>query len=451
MSVALLLGSPTSEEPQVSIQLVEGRDLYVAPDGAGTNPGTKELPLALGVALSDVSPARPGDTLWLRGGTYHGAFVSALRGHRGAPIRVRGFPGETAVIDTAPSPKPALSVVGSWTVFQGFEITNSDPKRRSMETGPWPSDLHRGGGVFTRGAQNQFINLVIHDMADGLGIWSESQGSMAYGNIVFNNGWAGPDRSHGHGIYTQNEIGTREIAENIVFNQFSHGIHAYGSAAAFLDQIVLRGNVAFNNGLLGTNGPERDILLGGGRRAVNPVLEENATYGPAQNNLGYAAGCTDGVVSRNYFVGSTPLLLVACEPVVANNFLLGLLGSLPQSYPDNFYFTEPPSGVVTLVRPNRYEAGRAHVIVYNWDKRRTIEFDPSRLLEDRDTYEVRDVQYYAGPPVATGLHRAGSLISIDLGGLQAGPAIGDVPVAPKHTAPEFAVFVLRRTSVSASH
>src|SRR6185437_8871425 len=38
-------------------------------------------------------------------------------------------------------------------------------------------------------------------------------------------------------------------------------------------------------------------------------------------------------------------------------------------------FERKPSGVRVFVRPNRYEPGRAHVVVYNWDRADTVEID----------------------------------------------------------------------------
>src|SRR5579862_3787313 len=73
-----------------------GRAWYVATTGTSTGDGTRAHPLDLATALSGASPARPGDTIWLTSGTYHGAFVSDLTGTKAAPILVRQAPGERA-------------------------------------------------------------------------------------------------------------------------------------------------------------------------------------------------------------------------------------------------------------------------------------------------------------------------------------------------------------------
>jgi hypothetical protein len=419
------------------------RSLYVAPQGQKGADGSLAHPLRLEEALSAKSPARPGDTLWLRGGTYRGAFVSALSGQSWGPITVRPYQDERAVIDSAPSQRAALTVLGAWTEFWGFEITNSNPIRRTTEGGSWPAELRRGSGVDAHGPHNRFINLVIHDMSDGMGIWADAEGTSAYGNVIFYNGWEGPDRSHGHGIYTQNQRGVREIEDNIIYDQFSHGIHAYGSMVAYLDNITLRGNIVFDNGSIALSGGERDILLGGGRVAHNAVIEENATYGPEQSAVGYVAGCQQATIARNYFSGLSPLILESCQPDMTGNTFVGAMGSLATAYPHNQYASAPPHGHVSFVRPNRYDPSRVHIAIYNWDREPDVSVDLSSVLSDGASYEVVDVQDYFGPPVLTGVYRAGEPVAIPMTGRRVTPAVGHVSRPPQHTGPEFGAFVLR--------
>jgi len=419
------------------------RSLYVAPKGRKGADGSLAHPLRLDEALSAKSPARPGDTLWLRGGTYRGAFVSQLSGQSWGPITIRPYQDERAVIDSAPSKQSALTVLGSWTEFWGFEITNSDPIRRVTEAGSWPAGLRRSGGVDVHGPHNKFINLVIHDMTDGMGIWSEAEGSSAYGNLIFYNGWEGPDRSHGHGVYTQNERGVREIEDNIIFDQFSHGIHAYGSVIAHLDNITLRGNIVFDNGSLALSGGERDILLGGGRVAQNAIIEDNATYGPEQSNVGYVAGCLQATIAHNYFSGVAPLILIFCQPDMTGNTFVGPMGPLADEYRHNTYAPTPPHGHVSFLRPNRYDPSRANLVIYNWDREPDIKVDLSSVLSDGATYEVLDVQDYFGPPVLSGVYREGEPVAIPMTGHRVTPAVGNVSRPPRHTGPEFGAFVLR--------
>jgi hypothetical protein len=425
-----------------------GREYFVAPSGRSTNNGTAAAPLDLATALSQSSPAKPGDTIWLRGGTYRGAFISYISGQSGAPIVVRQYPNERATIDSAPSPKTALEVRGSWVTFQGFEIMNSDGKRTSSQSGSWPTDLARGHGIFTRAPNVKFINLVIHDTQEGIGLWSEAVDSEATGNIVYFNGWQAPDRAHGHGIYSQNRSGRRIIRDNIIFDQFSHGIHAYGSSAAFLDNMTLDGNVSFNNGSIG-DATTRDILYGGGDVAQGMVVTNNYTLN-AQTNIGYGAGCTSDAVFRNNFIVG-PLKLINCVPgsltgnvVYGNDARWSPVDGATLPAGNIVAPTRPTAGVNVFVRPNKYEAGRAHIVIYNWGRQPNVSVDLSGAgIPAYAAYEIRDAQNYFGSPIVRDSYVPGRAVTIPIGSLppRAMP-IGNVRRLPSNTAPLFGVFVV---------
>jgi hypothetical protein len=419
-----------------------GRSWWAAPDGSADADGTLERPLDLATALSSRSPARPCDTIWLRGGQYRGAFVSELRGQETAPIVVRQAPNERATLDGAPSADPVLTARGEHAWFWGFEVTSSDPDRVSGETGPWPTDLRRGG-IAVRGSELKFINLVVHDLTRGFSIDSSALNTEVYGSLVYYNGWQAADGgTNGHGIDTHNRAGRRLFADNIVFNQFSHGILAYGSAENPVDNIGLEGNILFNNGVLGRNGPERDVLIGGGSIAQNPVLRANLTYGGAQTVVGHGAGCRGARIEGNLLVA--PFLLGPCDAVIKGNTVHGTGGPLAAAHRDNAYRGEPPAGVVVTVRPNRYEPGRAHVAIYNWDRRPAVDVDLSAAaLAPGTAYEVRDAQNFFGRPVVKGTFSPDSpAVSIPLTGLSVAPPVGEGLRAPAHTAPEFATLVV---------
>ncbi len=339
---------------------VEGQSFYVAPAGRPGNSGSIDAPLDLAMALSDKSPAKACDTIWLRSGTYKGAFNSVLKGAEGKPIIVRQYPGERATLDSAGKPEPTLLVDGSWTWYWGFELTNSEPQRSSQEGGAWPSDLKRGTGVGSRGTNIKFINLVVHDAARGIEVNADSINTEIYGSLIYYNGWGTPaGGAQGNGIETQNQVGTRRIADNIIFSQFSHGLIASGKP---LDNIIIEGNTFFSNGNLSQKGvlDSRNILLGAGVITNRPVVTDNAIY-DGQTNLGYDAGCADATVTGNYFVG--PLIWVKCAGVMKDNILYNPYesgsgyGQLPAQFPANTYHKARPTGVIVRVRPNEYAAG----------------------------------------------------------------------------------------------
>ena len=78
---------------------LRGADFYVASNGSASGDGSKGQPWDLATALAHPHGVHPGDTIWVRGGTYVGHFKSLLRGAPDKPIIVRPHPGEWFVID----------------------------------------------------------------------------------------------------------------------------------------------------------------------------------------------------------------------------------------------------------------------------------------------------------------------------------------------------------------
>jgi hypothetical protein len=423
-----------------------GQNVFVSPDGVATATGTREEPLDLKTALSRKGPAKPCDTIWLLGGTYKGAFTSDIQGTEGSPIVVRQYPGERATLDSSPSHDPALSVNGNYVWFWGFEITNSNTQRTSNEPATWPGDLPRGTGVAVSGAHTKLINLAIHDLARGIEVGTSAVAPEMYGQLIYSNGWEGPQTSGGNGIETRNRGPRQVIADNIIFNQYSHGILALGSETMNVDNLTIEGNTVFNNGLPGRSGFARDILVGGSRPAANPILRDNSTYGGAQTYVGYGLGCENATITGNYLVGSSPLLLEKCTGTVTDNTLFGQygFGELPKLYSQNTYLSARPTGVVIRQRRNAYEPGRSAITVYNWDKKPSVSIDLSKSgLAAGEVYEIRDAQNFFGSPVLSGTLGSENTVELRLSDLKAASPIGR-PGSLAHTAPEFAVFIVQK-------
>ena len=350
LTLAVTLGAGSAALPLAPAPLVAQMpaQYYAAPGGRSSADGSLSDPWDLATALnSNARGVKGGDTIWLRGGWYAGTFTSSLAGTANAPIVVRSFPGERATIDRSRGQPyiDALYVTGSYTWYWGFEITDLDSRRTTLDVGSFPADLPRWNGIYTTAPNNKFINLVVHDLANGVTVYA-GENTEVSGSIIYFNGWEAPDRGHGHGIYTQNSSGTRLISDNVIFDQLSHGFHAYGSGAAALNNIQLVGNTIFDNGILTLQNRyyDRNILLGGGVLAQNPVVSDNYTYYSqatqhnrgGENNIGYAAGCTNLQASGNYFAHfmKPALVLVNCAGNVVNNTFIGTGHSSLAAYPD---------------------------------------------------------------------------------------------------------------------
>ena len=109
------------------------------------------------------------------------------------------------------------------------------------------------------------------------------------------------------------------------------------------------------------------------------------------------------------------------------------------------FVRKKPSRLQVFVRPNQYEPGRGHIIVYNWPKHRSVAVDISSIVPLDAEYEIRDVQNYFGTPVATGIFNGGR-VNIPMNLTEIARPLGDCPHLAKHyerhTAPEFGVFVV---------
>ena len=444
-----------------------GRSYFAAPNGTAAGDGSERRPWDLATALGGggrTGPrVQPGDTIWLRGGTYRGAFRSTVAGTAGAPVVVRRFAGERAVLDGGHAPNATLSVRGDYMVFWGFELTNSDTARTTASIG---LEL-RHNVVVNDASHTKYLNLIVHDGGVGFYNEPESMDVEVSGCVFYNNGWQGPDRGHGHGLYLKAFIGPLVARDNVIFNQYGYGIHAYtNSKTGKLMNITLEGNVVFNNGTLASRRSlSSNILLGGADYAGGDVVRDNvAYYSPeltgAESNvqIGYRTLRNgDVVVENNYLVGGSPALDFGywAAARVSNNTLIRTAasrGSLierrdvsaaAQIWRDNEE-RSAPSATKVIVRPNLYEKGRATVVVINWGKDRSAVVDVRGVLEAGDRYEIRNVQDLFGAAVTSGTV-SGASISVPLGGVVPPIPVGLKKSPSPRTGPAFDVFLILKT------
>jgi len=433
---------------------------YVGTEGTSSGNGSEGSPWNLATALNHPAAVRPGDTLLLKAGTYKTTNYAAgenyflrsrLTGSANLPITVMPVPGSRVTIDGG------IEINGNWVIFRDLEVTSSHPQRTTSIAGPWPEDIRRPGAFTVLGKNVKLINNILHDGGNGIEGWAGASDNEYYGNIIYYQGWLGPDRGHGHGLYMQNLNGTKQGTDNIIFRQFGQGIQVYGSSSTALNNFHLEGNIVFDNGQLASQ-YTRNILVGGTAQLNNPVLIDNYAYYPTswthggENNIGYSTAggpCNNLTFRGNYFVTNGPALsLYRCSIAsFTGNTLWGTLrGILATSLPglNNLVTMARLSQPAVFVRANRYERGRGHIVVFNWDRRDAVSADISGIgLAPGDAYEVVDVQNYFGSPIASGTY-VGGVISIPMTSTAVAPAVGNVRVQPVHTDREFGAFVVRK-------
>jgi hypothetical protein len=430
-----------------------GNQFYVAPDGSPSGDGSINNPWDLQTALSQPAAVQPGDVIWVQGGTYVGNFVSYLSGTVNSPIVVREYPGERATLDgnTATPTSATLTVDGQYTWFWDLEITNSNPIRVVDYSG---SDGPRGDGVDNFGVGTKLIDLVIHDEGNGIGDWSTGlnpSNTEVYGCIIYDNGWIGTDRAHGHGIYAQNQTGTETFTDNISFDSFDYNFHAY-TEGGYINNMDLDGNDFFNSGALGGYATT-DILVGGLQVAQNPTLSDNSVYdntGGTALAIGYSAGDTNVSLTDNYLSSSSGAAISAVNSTfsaVSGNLFNGDLdqsGGSQDFITGNTYIpagTNPTQNQI-FVRPNVYEPGRANITVFNWQDLQAVSVDISSAgLSVGQDFEVVDTQNFFGGPILTGVY-TGGVISLPMTGTAVAQPVGDAPFPAVHTGIGYGSFVL---------
>ncbi|HVH66968.1 MAG TPA: right-handed parallel beta-helix repeat-containing protein [Gemmatimonadales bacterium] len=426
----------------------------------------------------------PGATIWLGGGTYAdgpvaGGYVSQLTGTAAAPIVVRQFPGERATVTNF------LGVQGGYTWYWGFEVVNT-----VQQAG---SELF---GIDDQAPGAKFINLVVHDATgSGIFIWPQGTDAEVYGSISYNNGRTD---NLDHGIYCQSQSSTL-LEDNIVFDNWAFGIHCFAKVGPYLQNIAIEGNVAFNDYVWGVSS-DADMFVGGHFPASGIVIDQNYTYRSNDANtkaadVGYNLVVNhDVVLTNNYFVGGWARIGSWATALVTGNTLFnfahsGLLWNLGdvsgQTWSGNTFFGDStalawrhdtsatiafagwraltglvdpgtyggtaPSGIKIVVRPNRYEPGRANIIVYNWAQQSAVSVDVSGILDMGDRYVVQNVQDFYGPPAASGTY-TGKPLELPMLGVTAPTPLGVVTAqAAPVTGPTFNVFVLMRTRHGRCH
>jgi uncharacterized protein YjdB len=381
---------------------------------------------------------------------------------------IRGWNGTCAPAGTCPAHTVGapvgfaggsdyLTVKGAYTWFQGLEIRyRQDTHILGINNPPWPE--------FSTAVNDQcqgckYINLIIHD-AGGSGIYTGALASETevYGSLIFYNGIDANDRGHGHGIYAQNTaLGPQKtFADNIIFRQFGFGIQNYGDSA-YIDNMLYDSNVLFNNGEADRRGFLYNFQYGSSQTGRGLIFRGNLTYfspnGRGENIIGWGgslsnpATCNAPAITNSQFVnGRSALTLYCSSPTLTSNSFFGTLtGFTTGMFPGNTYLTGRPATAQVFVRPNRYESGRANIVIYNWPNLDTVAVPASQVaaagLAQGQGFEVRDAQNFLAAPVLSGTWSGGDLM-LPMTSTTITPVSGTVSVQPVHTSREFGVFVL---------
>jgi len=518
----MVINSTADTGPNPTPPPTAGRQFYVSSQGRSHGDGSVNNPWDLRTALSHPARVSAGDTIWLRGGIYGtgdpsdevNKITSSLRGTEASPIVVRGYPGERAIVYFY------IAMRGAWTTLRDLEFTFPGANRYVRGggialngTGTKAINLlvyNTNAGISMFDAQvNQGGREIYGSLIWGSGHYDLYQGQFEVGS----GGW----RGNGSAMYAQNLNGIALVSDVIAFRNFSTGVNAY-SSGGWADGFHVKGNTLFDhpqgNILTATfNNPIKDqkilnnycyngeVVLGyaGGNfnrdlvMTGNIIVAWSTAYAFSVNNWASA------IIQNNKFY--SPL-----QPVFWNPYRNADLASHPQYTWDNnsYYGTwqgrpspqflyypgfgatynvagpiadwraatgndlnsivgARPTGMEIFIRPNLYEQGRAHITIFNWDQRSTVEVDISNAgLHKGQRFKIVDAQNFFGPSVVEGQYDGVRItLPLNLTAMTEIPGVVETLMeirnqpkdykvsddefkvrTPKHTPSEFNVFVV---------
>lgn len=483
---------------------VFSKQYFVSIVGNAMNSGSLISPWDLQTALNHPASVMPGDTIWLRQGIYTGHFISKLKGISSQYIYLIQFPGERATIqdNRQYASGATLQVEGEWAIYKDFEVSNITIDRSS--TGPF-SFRPMGLQILAPHSKfiNLIIHDTGHGIGFWEeAIDSEIYACIIFNCGTQNE--VTKYTTHGHGIYAQNTKGLKVIKNNIIFNQFGFGIHLYpnpGQVNGFLLEgntifncgILTQDTVRFNNILATTYSPytlENIQLIGNLSYDSRKQFYYSSIY-QANIFLGAADVISDQlIVKDNFFLsnaraGAAIINWKSVEffnnSLFHKNGIIGLLvpsGILSTRYHwnENNYFSggnnlsfsyqsspnlnfttwqqeskldaqstfnlDSPKNLEIIYQKNKYDTGRCHILIYNWNLLPFVNLDLSKSgLINGQKYKIKDVQNYFGNSLFNGVYdELNPYFNLSSLGLITQAPIGKS--ALMNTAPEFISLII---------
>jgi hypothetical protein len=321
--------------------LAQAATYYVAPTGNNTNPGTISQPFGTLQKAHDI--ANPGDTIYMRGGTYQFSVAQTLTkgGSSGSPFNLFNYPGETPILDGINMTLQAgmqndYSLVlngANWWHVKGIEVErspsggillygNSNNNTIEMCVSHNNGRLDTGDGTGIRilgsGSNNLLLNNDSHHNrdqsadggnADGFSVVSTGSGNVMRGNRAWFNSDDGydffnvQDGTTAPPVLIENNWSWRngyDDALNPLGN--GQGFKLGGirtSTGGFSGAHIVRNNISFlNKG----NGFDQNAGQGG---AAALTVYNNASYNNAGNSFIVNAAVASIVRNNWYYLGGS--------------------------------------------------------------------------------------------------------------------------------------------------
>jgi len=474
-----------------SVATILQAQYHVTTTGAPGGDGTINNPWDLTTAFNATGVVQPGETVYLHGGTYQGAFRCKLSGSSGNHITIRPYNFERVIIDVnGVDDDGAIVLDGAFVIIRDLEMINSYTERIDTD----PRTLPRTRGVYVNAPDCKVINCLIYDNNQtAVGVFAQASRCEFYGNIVCNNGNISPEGPSGHGFYSQSVEDFHTIKDNIFFNSMQYGFHLYTEGGT-IKGFRISGNVIFNSGALGGEGIYNVNMLLGGKQQPggNAIYEDNHFRHPMTGSknvqFGYHGPNEDMIFRNNYITGGSSSLIVSdwTHLTVTGNRIVGTgyMGVFSQDeitpvlkdWDNNSYYytsggvfsfinegvganwttwrtgtgfdsnstmtTANPSANEIVLRANYYEVGRGNLVIYNWENLASVPVNLSSVVPNGSDFYVYDVENITGSPIAEGTNYQGGSVSVPMNLTTVYDPVGNYPFTPPHTSQDFGTFLI---------
>jgi hypothetical protein len=309
-------GTPAVSAPVDSLpeRLPEssGASYYVSTEGTDSGPGSRNTPWrTIARALESV---RPGDTIFLRGGTYAQNLVVSTSGTAARPITLRSSPGEQAVLRPAPTdPSYPVEVMDAAYVrlaglvvegAVGVSIANVyvEGGSHDVEISGCTIRKSQEQGIFTDRTTRRvqvvgnsiYENGTTSDPKQNHGIYVEGTDQVIANNVIFS-------QPHGYGIQVYPKTTGILVANNTVVGNSLGGIVVGGNGETTADRTLVVNNIVAFNGQYGIRG-----YYAGGPKGSGNVALRNLAFG---NPAGDFVNDTQGVIAFSANVTADPLFV----------------------------------------------------------------------------------------------------------------------------------------------
>jgi hypothetical protein len=405
---------------------------------------------------SAMALARPGDLIWILEGDYIGPFTFTRDGSRQRPIVYRAFPGDRVRIIGG------LTQQGAYNYFWGLEIT--DPDGLGVGKSAIEADapglhvinctIHHtydqcGIGAWSRGPDHVYYGNIIHDAGKGNiqttcwphGVYTQNdidKDGVKYfvNNVIMNND--ANSSSNNFTAYTQEGVITGFHVEKNVFANRRFLIGGFNRPA---DQEVVIQNyfyqatcqfgyrrptqAEFRDNYLARSTLSIEWFWGEGETLFTQVAPNvftgNVILSPPQHHIkfrtsayleegrreGYPAIQATDIFDDNVYSSSFRANFHANDTELND---IGLsrwrtaTAEAGNAFDTNSTMLTDSRATKVVLLPNEYESGRAHLVIFNWERLSDVQVDLSPALPVGSPFSIRDATSAYGTPIVSGTY-----------------------------------------------